>query len=150
MDTSTEYIKMCDCSEIQDRWKRKSGDWVFYRSRLMFLIDFIDEIKIKLIERNIGGPRLAIWDTVIGDVIFFPRQDQIQEMMGEDELGLLNRLDNFYYFCVKLRPRTDDVEGDIKEANDLKGRSIEQLWLAFYMHETHNKVWNGEAWIENN
>ena len=25
--------------------------------------------------------------------------------------------------------------------------SMEQLWMAFYMKEKYNKVWNGEKWI---
>jgi len=25
-------------------------------------------------------------------------------------------------------------------------KSMEQLWLAFYMHEKHKKIWDGKKW----
>jgi len=29
MDTSAEYVKMCDCPEIQGQWKPSVGDYVW-------------------------------------------------------------------------------------------------------------------------
>ena len=31
MDTSEEYIKMCDCPEIQDKWKEYGDDGSFFQ-----------------------------------------------------------------------------------------------------------------------
>jgi hypothetical protein len=52
--------------------------------------------------------------------VWLPRQDQLQEMYGT------------FQEC--------SVNGGVVT-------SMEQLWLAFVMKEKHNKVWNGNDWI---
>ena len=58
--------------------------------------------------------------------IWLPRQDQIQEMVGCFPGNHVSSMDKFVkaeYF-----------------------HSLEQKWLAFYMHEKHKKTWTGEEW----
>lgn len=58
--------------------------------------------------------------------IWLPRQDQIQEMAGMTEPGEV-------YLKQKYREHVD---------------TWEKYWLAIYMIEEHNKIWDGEKWIK--
>lgn len=100
MDTSEQYIEMCNCPEIQ-------GKKVVIRDKDNFVY-----IEIK---------KRAYY-------IWLPRQDHIQDMMGcipGNHLSLMNKFCKFDYY-----------------------HSLEQKWLAFYMSETHKKIWNGKKWIK--
>ncbi len=62
MDTSKEYIKMCDCEEIQNEWTRQAGD--FYS-----------------INREDVSVYFGMDDSYM---MWLPRQDQLQEMIKLD------------------------------------------------------------------
>ncbi len=105
MDTSEQYIKMCDCPEIQ-------GDKVAIRDKDYFIS----------VETKEGA--YLVW---------LPRQDQIQEML---KAHYQKHLKILYDFSLT-------VSWDIN--------SPEQLWLAFYMHEKHGKMWwgkNVKTWVK--
>lgn len=63
MDTSKEYIKMCDYPEIQEQWKPKEGDWVCPED---------------ILHHQSG--MLRTWGLDTKGKKWLPRQDQIQEM----------------------------------------------------------------------
>jgi hypothetical protein len=120
MDTSKEYIKMCDCPEIQEHRKHDGGDWLCTPE---------------------DGHSWATWQKVHGKseeeirkfmdgLLWLPRQDQIQEMLGITSHSCITLANKFAEFCC-----TDGDES-----------SMEQLWLAFYMYEEHKKVWDGKKW----
>lgn len=117
MDISEEYIKMCDCDEIQKEWKAKEGDFFTVKHpkekyRPVWVFDFYD---MKEYEKNYYP------------CVFLPRQDQIQEMVGcvpGNHLSLMGKFVKFDYY-----------------------HSLEQKWLAFYMHEKHKKTWDGKEWV---
>ena len=130
MDTSKEYVKMCDCPEIQDKIIGEKGKYshdFYYRKILLkgSVEDFLNN---------------SIW---------LPRQDQIQEML-DDSLrdGRYSKGDitidwfvDSWRMCWKPDPLV---------CYTFKGTSFEQLWLAFYMYEKHKKTWDGKKWqIEN-
>lgn len=131
MDTSETYIKMCDCDEIQIQM----GDFEdgFNNDNCMYNKPVKD-----------GG--YNVW---------LPRQDQIQEMMlGHYKLAdweLTDKkdewicvLDEFWRFISD-----DDEQWRYVGKDTVHGTaSMEQLWLAFFMHEKHKKTWNGENWIK--
>ncbi len=71
--------------------------------------------------------RLGVW---------LPRQDQLQEMI-DPSCSQGARLDLIYYAYKFL-------ENDLVAM--MRINSMEQLWLAFYMKEKFNKVWDGENW----
>ena len=111
MDTSKEYIKMCDCPEIQG----KIHNW---RDRKSWsaLIEERDEF------------------------IWLPRQDQIQEMMNK-----LPRCSCMVCLTIHLNEFLNNhLEGLYERNID----TMEQLWLAFYMSEKHQKFWDGEKWVK--
>lgn len=145
MDTSKEYIKMCDSPEIQ-KGKHKNGvggNWInvniisasccygvgnFYYSK-----DFE-----KTNTCTLCGNKSSYIDKT--KTVWLPRQDQLQEIYrgGEDlkapsaELKVL--YDNIHFL-------------NNPDAKYLwKFPTMEQLWLAFVMKEKFEKTWNGEKW----
>ena len=130
MDKTEEYIKQCDCPEMQSDHVYTEGD-VFYE---------------KLVKPQPGGYQEGIyleyddftWGSHAGDetyprekLIWLPRQDQLQEMVeSECPLALFLK----FYRWMDLT--------DIAGFDD----SMEQLWLAFVMKEKYNKVWDGNEW----
>lgn len=72
--------------------------------------------------------------------IWLPRQGQLQEMVSKHKRqGYIEQ--RFHKFC-KSSPEHD--RNRIYYLN--LGWSMEQLWLAFVMHEQWNKRWTGEDW----
>ena len=126
MDTSPEYIKMCDCPEIQGKWQYRRGDWHAFREgdEWMTCCDTADNFI------GFEGSCGAVW---------LPRQDQLQEMVealcGTWE-ALLVELSSWH-----------SPWGALHNEYASSFKSFEQAWLAFVMHEKHNKHWNGEEWV---
>ena len=133
MDTSKEYIKMCErAGEIQKlvpvnlqghhyRWDNHihilEGEYYYWK------------IEIHEIDKE------KIW---------LPRQDQLQEMVGKYESCVISFFDYLKNNTGGWRDGSDGfADPDIYE----KFTSMEQLWLAFVMKEKFNKTWNGKDWL---
>lgn len=119
MDTSPEYIKMCEkAEEIQGQWSASEshdGDWIFYHRSLG---NGTEEICV-----DIGaGSSADKW---------LPRQDQLQEMADRGFRA---------FICGMYDTFTSDYFS--------KFTSMEQLSLAFVMKEQYGKIWNGKEWIK--
>lgn len=135
MDTSKTYIAMCDCAEIRQAWNLKAGDF-FTRSQSDGLTYCLEQSELSYIR----GSQKS-W---IGEKIWLPRQDQLQEMVidkfrdpeWEKEYNDLN--ETLLFKC------NDFVNSSYVACS---GYSMEQLWLAFVMKEKFNKTWNGSEWI---
>ena len=131
MDTSEQYIKMCDWPEIQDMTKAEEGDWFFCKCR--DIPNYPKGFGVNVITSHDadcanGALRGSDTDT------FLPRQDQIQEWM------------NYCFWDVMLENFIEFYDGGY--VSEIGFLSMEQFWLAFYMHEKHGKVWNGEEWAK--
>ena len=122
MDTSETYIKMCDCEEIQEQYKHPKDEGEFIRRKDCF------------------APKETL------RLLWLPRQDQIQEMMDDKFTldGLLGCFNSFWNPNCELYKPYPKIPKGYGVFHLFK--SCEQLWLAFYMHEKHNKVWDGEKW----
>jgi len=126
MDTSKQYIKMCDCGEIQERWKEREGDIVYDKnaSRIYMLHHVNDRHKY-------------------GDYVWLPGQDQLQGMMNAEKYAKETAtwrpaaLVRSFYLWMKDNCRLIYVSNF---------DSMEQLWLAFVMSELHSKRWTEEGW----
>ena len=131
MDTSKEYIKQCDCPEVQGRWKPHDGDWV---GRLHKISQ-----KYKVYPHAICTDALYDVEQYAKYNKWLPRQDQTQEMMPEKNCKcsccLIFRLNKFV---------EDNIDGFAEAGID----SIEQYWLAFYMWKNHQKIWDGKKWVK--
>jgi hypothetical protein len=124
MDTSPEYIKMCEAEEIQAFKQGKLWDGID-----VYALDGAVHYGYE------GSPSIrAIW---------LPRQDQLQEMLKDNPIFdtwivQLNRVFNYVFENYFAKPY------DLKELP----KSMEELWLAFVMKERSQKTWNGEEWVE--
>lgn len=111
MDTSQQYVDMCrKAVEIQDREIPTIG--------------------------VLGDPRVLLlgentWWFDRKGLIFLPRQDQLQDMVGNFEL------------CMSLAYELGD---GCSEGYSLDFSSFEQLWLGIVMHEKYGKTWTGSDW----
>jgi len=128
MDTSEIYIKMCDCPEIQLKRKIKLGDYMALRKTDITAVCVHQGLLCRMDGMNIQNPEHE-WIKLL-------RQDQIQEML--DKGITLGRFIVWYELYLH----------EIRDKKHIKLESMEQLWLAFYMHEERGKVWDGEKWVK--
>lgn len=132
MDTSKEYIKMCEKStEIQQTWNKKDGDffrckWLNYRTN-----KWIYETAVLFESKE--DPYHSIPSNFDNIHCWLPRQDQIQSLMYSPFYKETIFIDDFYKFSKKSWD---------------KFSTMDQLWLAYYMNESYSKVWNGSDWIK--
>jgi hypothetical protein len=124
MDTSSEYIQMCEkAREIKEIMPKEfEGDFLVINGSILVT----------------GISRLFNPGTI--SVIWLPRQDQLQEMVdipiGDDEDEGAG-LHHFFAFCDSKVP-----------VGTISPKSWEQLWLAFVMKEKYGKTWNGTEWTK--
>jgi len=163
MDTSETYIKMSDCPEVQNHRKpkiekMKDGRWHYGWD--LENGDFIatkdmyekEERRIEVKGTTIYSPSFYstrkdanIDISTVGfdegdgyktkRFIWLPTQSQIQKMMG-----IKDGYDFFHGFVNKVFTNENYPY--------YRNKSPEQLWLAFYMHEKHQKTWDGEKWVK--
>ena len=118
MDTSKEYIGMCrKAVEIQELWSPISGD-VYYSQNVKII-----SIWTYSYPPHEDYNKIFTW---------LPRQDQLQDIVDNN----LKRLCTG--FCLFLK-QTGDY--------DYNFTSMEQLWIAFVMHEKYGKKWDGKDWV---
>ena len=115
----TEYIKMCDCEEIQTK----------YPANELVGSDMLPDGRI--LDDN--GDVFMFSPTTYGNLIWLPGPGDLQEMVNEN--GILNMFHSFMEWF-----NSDE------EYEQLPMDSMEQLWLAFVMQEKHSKTWNGKEW----
>ena len=123
MDTSKEYIKMCDCGEIQDESPDSSDS-----SGQLWYCRECKEIATEDDGYSYCKSRCE------GNYVWLPRQYQLQEMIIDkfkdwhnDTLGMCLE----FHFFINY---------------EYKAKSMEQLWLAFIMKEKFNKTWDRKDW----
>lgn len=135
MDKSEQYIKQCDCPEIQDDKKQSGlvhGDY-FY------------------------SPTYREWDIVydknkcykfaiINDTIWLPTQSQLQEMVDRLDLYALTICFVHGSPSMVVNKYDSSEAQESKRLYQLYRDSMEQLWLAFVMKEKFNKVWSNDKW----
>jgi len=131
MDTSNEYINMCEkASEIQKTWKPEEWDLVSTACAESTEKDLWVRMIYDLDDFNNEG------ESYIKDFpckTWLPRQDQLQEMVGDSFILLSGVFVSFYTFFI------DHIKDN--------SQSFEQIWLEFVMKEKFNKVWDGNEWI---
>ena len=128
MDTSKEYIEMCEqAEEIQKIWDPAPLD--------LFWDTFGQEIN-NWRQCSVGYP--SDYDGSFekdNTLIWLPRQDQLQGMViGNYQCAYDMNLD-FTMWAQQI--------GVLLK----KERSMEQLWLVFVMEEKYEKKWAGKNWV---
>jgi len=161
MDTTEQYIKMCEKAEvIQKGWKPSVGDYTFRKYTIFGeVIDLkiwskeqSEEIIILHYKSSVdgyfhacdgqGNERIFNTQEEVEKVtsIWLPRQDQLQKMLIEKEIDA-PQAQLWYRFQKFVTHRIVNIEED-----DLP--SWEQLWLTFMMENRYSKTWSGEDWVE--
>ena len=146
MDTYEKYILMCEkAEEVQEEWKPDVGDWY----SLGVKEDETPAICILKCHWE-ECPSCQYEVTELKDeCIYLPRQDQLQEMLIKHRhpKSSVERFCAYYMYhdFFDWVPRKGPMEGK----GDIDGNSMEQLWLAFVMHEKYQKRWDEEKenWI---
>jgi len=139
MDTSREYITMCDeAEEIQKSWLPEHGDFfIGERNKLRVWIDGINDP-----DKVVTGVEVEFRDGIphLTRYIWLPRLDQLIEMAQEAQIRYERITQAF-------------LDWTRRDYGTLPGQprriftSLEQIWLAFVMLRKHGKKWNGETWF---
>lgn len=129
MDTSPEYVKMCEeAEEIQELRPDEWGDFLYFKDDE----EYRTVCCIRHCSMNIG-----YYD--IDNSIWLPRQDQLQGMVKIKNVDSQIKLIIYFYVWLK----------HFSKINPEKEKySMEQLWLAFVMYEKYQKHWNGTTWTD--
>lgn len=151
MDTSKEYIKMCEkAGEIQELAPRMAtrihtknniyicSDYDYELGGFFYCIDIFGDEEPAVLEST-----RSVW---------LPRQDELQEMLDKPKRWA----DSAFEMLCSIYDFSQDWIGGGAETmglNDFgeyleKLSSAEQVWLAFVMAEKYKKTWDGEKWIK--
>ena len=130
MDTSGTYIKMsAEAGKFLPKWQPEDGD--FFACKNPLYADAPAQIHVWT-ELYLGAEDNR-------DCFPLYRQDQLQEMVGEEsEVMLLE-----YILCFVFDTTKHWWQIEYTKQFD----SMEQLWLAFVLKELYSKIWNGEEWV---
>ena len=141
MDTSKEYINMCEKAvEVQEL--RKPDDEEVWINGDFYTDDIIKRPTTPVnscVFEDASDPPCSMYNP-----IWLPRQDQLQGMLDYEEnfsypvSQMIFDIEEFYT-TIKWWGGKDSDHGEI---------TWEQLWLAFVMKEKFNKTWNGTDWKE--
>lgn len=133
MDTSKEYITMCEkAEEIQGiELNIDMGDYFCSK----------EDKKIEILDEPYNNTKFP--EDFIENLIWLPRQDQLQEMVIGNGNKFKNHIHALNFF---IDFQYDEEFDEKKEDYIIKYASMEQLWFAFVMKEKYNKVWGGEDW----
>lgn len=135
MDIIEQYIKMCQAAKT-DLWHPN------YHFRLGSLFAHEGENRIAY-----AINWASTWPDLHGPIPIW-QQDQLQDMIPKERLSSESEVDGK---ALRLHDTFNDwmleiwstIERDYLSEFD----TLEQLWLAFVMHEKYNKIWDGEKWI---
>ncbi len=137
MDTSKEYIKMCEKADEIQKYRNEK--------------DSFDIGDVVLNPYCLGGATVHTVSGFLktGDIIWLPRQDQLQDMVS-DKWTIQEMLLVFDGFIFPHSSKwTKESAAKRRKYASQFILSMEQLWLAFVMKEKFNKKWNGKVWEGN-
>ena len=140
----TMYIKMCERAkkEIQEGWVPCAGDFYAWAghttrkkgTRMVGCVSYYDPKGI--VHGRLGGMgdnRHKV------DVLWLPRQDQLQEMVESSRLEIKHGGFINWYRWIQEHYPNDNYKNRVFT-------TWEQLRLGFVMHQLYQKKWNGDTW----
>ena len=119
MDTTKTYIKMCDCPEIQGQ-----------KPDMGLVPPTHEDVFLGKYACYWAGD--FDWVKQQSRYIWLPTQDQLQGMLEPTFKCSKGDIQRFSRYYIEQSPIV---------------LSMEQLWLAFYMHTQYQKKWSEEEWI---
>lgn len=171
MDTSEEYIKMCEkATEVQELWEYKEEDIPDTFSIIKYYgwCETCDSIRGQASWSPMGDGLISVLrfchecgETLIvepkDNYISYPEYGSIEDWSnGAKESVWLPRQDQLQEIIggghpgsmMELLVKICGWDGNAYNGDWLKFKSPEQLWLAFVMKKKYNKTWNGKEWVE--
>lgn len=159
MDFSEKFIDMCrKATEIQKGWQPEVGDFNTFGNLkgicviTKYELDALNARDLSNVDpvwgyvvRVYGGHFVDHFHECREEFVWLIRQDQLQGMLPWNYMETFNR---FYAFTINDEIWHKNHSAKIDKTNKLGGEfhTLEQLWLAFTMHELYKKEWNGEDW----
>jgi len=160
MDKSKEYIKMCDCEEIQKLQPKSKGDlyYIYIEQKVINYNHTLTEeffeyyncdgftygeslkggvcwhkeghITTEYFQDTYGGRRTK-------KILWIPRQDQLQDIYDLPiNMEIYYSQDNY---CIKYSDEDESLEYVVDN-------TWEKFWLCLVMWLKYNKRFNGENW----
>ena len=156
MDKTPRNIEMCKKAlEIQKEWKPKNGDCVEFANSVRIIVRADQNMWFLYYISDSNKYSMCDGDAIKNRqyITWLPHQEQLQEMLEKFLLSAkMFGLHDFYepeLSCPEADyPGCDKCQELGKTRRGLFG-TMEQLWLAFCMHELYKKYWNGKDWIKN-
>jgi len=147
MDSTETFAVMCEAAqEIQQNWQPQCGDWVASAShtlrragqnRNVRVVEYMDDDRPIIHSRQFNKMMDAKHR---GDLIWLPRQDQLQEMIGGDNYQ------TFWNLVVSLSSEEPLDQSPYAIYDETAKTSLEQVWIRYVMSEKFHKFWNGITW----
>ena len=81
----------------------------------------------------------SFWNNNNNEFLFCPYQHQVQSLIKSYVNCAYRLLQDFYYWCAVQRK---------EHIERVKGATMEELWLMFYMWREHYKVWENGEWVQ--
>lgn len=138
---NSNYIKMCDCPEIQDGWEPKIGDWTDKGVMVRILYQGIDS-EIGFAGEYILNYGKGEFQVYYEEFIWLPTIEQLMGMVDKDEEFEGALID----FTNEFHPDGNHPDYCLDDDFNFIFKSWQELCLAYIMRELHNKKWNGEKW----
>lgn len=144
MDTSNEYVKMCEMAHELRETKFPAGhltdgDFIAYRVKSNgneVVAAVIGEEDTMQLHADVCGDKVEYW--------WLPRQDQIQKnllktVLKEDKIPLFFLRQLYEWLWIEYERNHD--HGVVFD-------TMEKVWLAFLMDKKYGKKWIQEKWRE--
>lgn len=122
-----DYLRMCDCPEIQGQWIPKVGNRITTgsnRTGSSFVL-------LPIHMRPTGIP-------LVEEYVWLPRQEDIQEMFVERGRNCMPRL--IESLCALTN------YGKLDYGKPTNSTDMDKYWLKSYMREIHHKTWTEKGW----
>ena len=137
------YIRMCDCPEIQEQrpYSGNGGNefwWCKLHNKAARYSDELQDVTC-FVKGWEDCHTFYEWDERDPNLLWLPRQDQLQEMVLADEI--LDRMGIRFGESKHLFLTERFLPWAVLD-------TYEKAWLTFVMHELHNKLWDGQEWIK--
>jgi len=164
MDTSEQYIKMSDCPEIQGLSPNEDSDMKEWEGSVFWLPDE-DKIAFLHTDNDTRWVMIGSYSALKEGCIWLPRQDQLQDMVlpicearveKREYADAFSELVEIFWDAFASKepyegasfypPEWAKSDDFLSSKRLIKFTSMEQLWFAFYMFESHNKVWDKDKW----
>jgi len=141
MDISNKYIKMCEMSEEIQKLKPFNNDDGFHcKIGDEFYIVKGEHYYQRSLEVLKGK------DYKLFPKVWLPRRDQLQDMLYslEDNVEMVEGIASVACPNVICEDILEFSRCDCEYGLE----TMEQLWLAYVMHEKYSKVWLNDEWVD--